>query len=48
MSVLRNITFIKAGGISQFTALMLRKPSVSTRLSGRKAGSKVNFWEAKC
>jgi hypothetical protein len=47
-SVLRNITFIKAGGISQFAALMLRKPSVSTRPSGRKAGSKVNCWEAKC
>jgi hypothetical protein len=42
MSILRNIIFITAGGISQFTALMLRKLSVSTRPSSRKAGSKVN------
>ena len=47
MSVLRNITFIRARGISQYTVLKFRKPTMSTRPSSRQAGNKVNRWEAK-
>jgi hypothetical protein len=46
-SVLRNITFIRARGISQFAVLKLRKPTLCTRPSSRQSGSKVNRWEAK-
>jgi hypothetical protein len=45
-SVLRNITFIRESGISQFTVLKLRKPSVPIRPSRRQAGNKINRWEA--
>lgn len=47
-SVLRNLTIIRARGVSQFTALKVRKPSLSTWPSSRQSGSKVNCWEAKC
>lgn len=46
-SVLRNITFIRARGISLSTALKLRKPTMSTRPSRRQPGRKVNREEAK-
>jgi hypothetical protein len=47
-SLLRNITIIRARGISAFTALKLPKTSMSIRPSSRQPGSKVNRWEAKC